>query len=386
MARREISHPTVRHVVPERFLMAAEIDNRLGKLRRARGQSAAQLAKAVGVSRQTVHAIEAGNYIPNAVVALRLARALDTGVEDLFRLAEDGVEADPRIEKAMFLSHEGDLEVGRPVQLGRVGKKLIASLASPFPCYLPAADALVMNRARVRLIRPESLENRVIVSGCDPGISVLARHAQVAGIELIPVHRNSSQSLELLKKGCVHVAGSHLLDGASEESNLPQIGKMFPKKSIAVISFAWWEEGIVTAPNNPKSIQTVEDLARPNVSIVNREKGAGARLLLDRQLALSKMAPLKVRGYRLNAQGHLDAAWQVAKGVADCCIATRAAAQSLGLGFIPLARERYDLAIAKRDLSTPAIETLFDIVNRAAFRKELATLGYETGASGRRML
>ncbi|MDQ6663236.1 MAG: molybdate metabolism transcriptional regulator, partial [Acidobacteriota bacterium] len=113
---------------------------------------------------------------------------------------------------------------------------------------------------------------------------------------------------------------------------------------------------------------------------------AGARLLLDRQLAALKMESQAVRGYGINAQGHLDAAWQVAKGHADCCIAPRAAAQTLGLGFIPLARERYDLAILNRDLASPAMETLFDIVNRASFRRELANFGYETRESGRRML
>ncbi|MDQ2898898.1 MAG: hypothetical protein M3Y07_03750, partial [Acidobacteriota bacterium] len=301
--------------------------------------------------------------------------------KDLFRLAGEAVEAD-----TVFLPNESGLKPGQPVQLGRVGKKLIASLPSPFPCYLPPADALVMSGAKVRLIRSEGFENRVVVAGCDPGISVLARHARAAGIELVLVHRNSSQSLDLLKKGCIHIAGSHLRDSASGESNLPQIGKMFPNKSVAVISLAWWEEGIVTAPNNPKAIQTVEDFARTDVSIVNCEKGAGARLLLDGQLASLKMKALAVRGYQLNARGHLEAAGQVAKGAADCCIAPRVAAQSLGLGFIPLVRERYDLAIAKRDLSTPAIETLFDIVNRAGFRRELANLGYDTGASGQRML
>lgn len=363
-----------------------EIDNQLGKLRRARGQSAAQLANTVGVGRQTIHAIEAGNYMPNALIALRLARALDTSVEDLFRLAGDGAEADTRTERAMFLSNESGVQPGRPVQLARVGKKLIASLPSPATCFLPPADALVISASKVRLIRSEGFENRVVVAGCDPGISVLARHAQAAGIELVPVHRNSSQSLELLKKACVHIAGSHLPGGASGESDLPRIGKMFPKKSVAVVSFAWWEEGIVTASNNPKEIRTVEDLGRPDVSIVNREKGAGARQLLDRQLASRKMETLAVRGYQNNAQGHLDAAWQVAKGVADCCIAPRAAAQNLGLGFIPLARERYDLAIGIGDLRSPAIETLFDIVSRGTFRRELANLGYETSESGRRVL
>src|SRR5208283_2365760 len=152
---------------------------------------------------------------------------------------------------------------------------------------------------------------RLLVAGCDPGISVLARNAQLAGLELVLAHRNSSQDLQLLKKGSIHVAGTHLRDEATGDSNMPAIGAVFPKGSVAVFSFALWEEGIVAAAGNPKRIWGVEDLARKDISIVNREAGAGSRKLLDAQLKRLGIPAGAVRGYQKLASGHLDAAWQV---------------------------------------------------------------------------
>jgi molybdate-binding protein/DNA-binding XRE family transcriptional regulator len=370
-----------------------EVEKRLSELRQAKDLSAAHLAGIVGVSRQTIYAIEAGSYVPNTVLALRLARALDATVEELFRLPEERAGSDQAEEQATLVPTAEPLQAGQPVQLGRVGTRLIASSPSPIPWYLPQSDAVITKttatgkKAFVRPLRSdESLGNRILIAGCDPGVSVLARVAQAAGVELVLVHRNSSQSLELLKNQLVHIAGSHLRDEASGESNVPHIGRIFPAKSMAAISFAWWEEGIVTAPGNPKEIRGFADLARRDVSFRNRECGAGARSLLDQKLAALGIDAKKIRGYETTAQGHLHAAWHVATGSADCCIATRGAAQRFGLGFVPIVRERYDFVLRRSDLETSAVQTLFDMVSRSSFRRELASFGYDTSASGERIL
>jgi len=225
------------------------------------------------------------------------------------------------------------------------------------------------------------------VAGCDPGISVLARHAQPAGIDLVLAHRNSSQALALLKEGAVHIAGSHLKDEASGECNLPQIGRLFPRNSVAVIAFAVWEEGILTAAGNPKSIREIADLARPEVAIVNREPGAGSRVLLDSHLHRLGVSSGKVRGYERLAPGHLPAAWQVQSGAVDACLATRAAARLLGLHFIPLVTERYDLVIRRQHLDLPRMQNLLDTLARSGFRRELEGFGgYDTRVAGQRVL
>jgi molybdate-binding protein/DNA-binding XRE family transcriptional regulator len=370
------------------------IENNLGALRRKRGFSASQLAALTGVSRQTIYAMEGGSYVPNTVVALRLARVLEQTVEDLFSLSGELPAPALRTEQATLLPGAGPAQPGQPVQLCRVDKRLYAATSSPIPWYFPASDAVVAGKSvergqtRVQMFQSDQgLGNRILVAGCDPAISVLARHVQLAGIELMLAHRNSSQSLALLQEGCVHVAGTHLRDQTTGESNIPEIGRLFPKNSVAVITFAIWEEGIVTARGNPKGIKGIEDFANPGVTIVNREPGAGSRRLLDAHLARLGIKGPKVRGYRREVQGHLPAAWQVQSGAADCCIATRGAARVFGLGFIPLTSERYDLAIRRRHLDLPPIQTLLDTLSRSGFRRELESLGgYDTKVAGQRML
>ena len=371
-----------------------EIETKLAAIRRKRGLSAIQLASAAGVSRQTIYAMEGGTYVPNTAVALRLARALDSTVEELFALTESAAAPDLRSERVMLLPGSGPVQPGQPVQLCRVENRLLACVPSPVPWYFPTSDGVVaepartQGKARVQIFQEEGdFANRILVAGCDPGISVLSRHVQPAGIELVLVHRNSSQALALLKEGCAHIAGTHLRDEASGESNLPEIGRLFPKNAVAVIAFAIWEEGILTAAGNPKNIRGMEDLAREDLTIVNREKGAGSRALLDAHLQRLGILPQNVRGYERLAAGHLPAAWQVQSGAVDCCLATRAAARVFGLHFIPLVSERYDLVIRKQHLDSPRMQNLLDTLSRSGFRRELEGLGgYDSRIAGQRVL
>ena len=121
--------------------------------------------------------------------------------------------------------------------------------------------------------------------------------------------------------------------------------------------------------------------------MVNREKGAGSRRLLDENLKRLNIDAKAVRGYHQLATGHFSAARLVSGGLADCCIATRATARAFHLDFVPLISERYDFAIRRQHLKLPAIQTLLNVLNQSAFRRELEGVGgYETRASGQRML
>src|SRR5438445_9862815 len=206
-----------------------EIENHLGKLRRKRGLSAAHLADAAGVTRQTIYAMEGGDYVPNTAVALKLARALEVAVEDLFTLPAEDAAPQTRSEQVLFLPGSDTPFPGQPVQICPVDRRLVASAPSPVPWYFPASHAVVAEKPSARgkttvevFDTEDEFRNRILIAGCDPGISVLARHVQSAGIELVLAHRNSSQALALLKEGCVHIAGTHLRDEASGESNLPE--------------------------------------------------------------------------------------------------------------------------------------------------------------------
>ncbi|PYT24011.1 MAG: molybdate metabolism transcriptional regulator [Acidobacteria bacterium] len=371
------------------------IDNNLAQVRQHRGYSAVALAKAVGVSRQTVYAIEAGSYIPNTVLSLQLARVLEVTVEELFSLGEGGPALAPTREMELLPGSES-VQPGQPVQLYRVDRRMMGSAPESIAWNLPPADAVLISaptgskknrRGRVQMfLDDEELTNRLLLAGCDPGMSVLARHAQRAGVELVLAHRNSSQALTLLQQGCVHIAGSHLRDEVTGESNLPAVKRIFKRESVAVVSFAVWEEGFVTLKDNPKRIRSVEDLARKGVTLANREPGSGSRILLDSILSKAGIKSANVDGYDRTSHGHLAAAWRVRLGSADCCIATRAVARVLGLDFIPLITERYDLVIRKRQFGLPAMQGLLDTLSRTAFRRELEGLGgYDTGCAGKRV-
>lgn len=355
------------------------VHNRLAEFRQRRGVAAAALAKLAGISRQTIYAMEAGNYVPNTAVSLRLARALEAPVEDLFSLDAEEPRP-PRLVRAEIIG-TGDLFAGAPVELCRVNGRLVGVPAVPAPRQLPSTDALLVSpeRSTVELLREEDSESRLLVAGCDPATSVLARHLQRANVRLVTAPVNSTVALQLLKRRLVHVAGTHLKD------EVAAIRAEFPGKSVAVFAFAVWEEGLVLARGNPKKIRRVEDLARAEVKLVNREKGSGSRQLLDRRLKAAGISPRSVAGYAECAAGHLAAAWRVHAGLVDCCVATRSAARAFGLDFVPLTSERYDMVLRQEHLELGAVERLLDTLTQAAFRHELEALcGYDTRETGRR--
>ena len=162
---------------------------------------------------------------------------------------------------------------------------------------------------------------------------------------------------------------------------------MFAKDSVAVVAFALWEEGIVVSPGNLKNIRSVSDFVRRDVKIINREPGAGCRLLLDSLLHRLGLAGKDVKGYDRLALGHLPAARQVHDRQADCCISTRAAARVFGLNFIPLSTKRYDLVLRKTHLKLPQVEALIETLGRASLRRELEGFaGYDMKSAGDRLM
>jgi putative molybdopterin biosynthesis protein len=349
--------------------------SRLAGMRKTRGISAVQLAAQVGVTRQAVYAIEAGTYMPNTVVALRLARILDTSVENLFAL-EDEEKPSGNIRTFEPLDDTFSFELGEPIQICRVGRRAIGVAPSPFPAWLPVADGVVTGaisgagQSAAMAGEPDDA-NRLLIAGCDPALSLLARHARETGIDVILASGNSARALEWLRAGKVDVAGSHLND--------PIAGG----RAFSVLTFALWEEGFVVRRGNPKGIRSVADLANPGVRFVNREEGSGSRKLFDSLIEAAGMKASKVNGSETTASGHLAAAWAVASGAADCCIAAGSAARRYGLDFVPIAAERFELVLHKRDLTKKSVQGVLDVLNRARFRRELEMIaGYDVSRAG----
>ena len=356
------------------------VGSRLAELRKRRGVAAADLARAAGVSRQTIYAMEAGDYIPNTAVALKLARALECTVEEMFQLDEETPEAPPVVQAEIICG--ADCFAGAPLELCRVGARLVAVPAMPVPWHLAPADGLLVDPAqsRVQLLAGETT-NRLLLAGCDPATSVLSRHLQRAHTGLVAAPVNSSAALDLLHRGLVHVAGTHL------ESGLAQAQAATAGEGNAVFAFAVWEQGLVVARGNPKRLRGVEHLAKKGVRLANREEGSGSRQLLDARLKAAGVAGKSVAGYSdAPAAGHLAAAWRVYAGLADCCVATASAARAFGLDFVALTRERYDLVVPLKHLEFAPVQRLLETLSQAALRRELEALcGYDTRETGQRV-
>jgi molybdate-binding protein len=338
---------------------------------------------------------------------LKLANVFEVSVEELFRFDSGASETAETLElipphtpdtsytsRTSHTSYE-EARPGVPVRICKVNNRLMAVPFEPL-FWLPPADAVLIEtenrgggtKARIFNRNEEkALGKRIMIAGCDPGISVLLRQLQKKGVDAVPVFRNSSQSLDLLKQSMVHIAGTHIRDEETGESNLPIVKRLFPEESVVVVSYAFWEEGIVVARGNPKGIEGIEDMARKGVRIVNREPGSGMRRKIDSHLKKHGISASDVKGYESVAPGHLQAAWQVKTGEADCCLATKTAACVLGLDFIPLDRERYDLVIRKQSMEHPGVKVLLDVLCRAAFRRELEGMGgYDARVAGNRLM
>ena len=232
-----------------------EIETTLGKLRRKRGISVIHLANATG--REPPDDLCDGGRHLRAEYRRRAAPGAGRSKRrwrSCSRLPKTFPSRTCARRRASFCPVPKLPQAGQAVQLCRVDKRLMAARAfagavvsSRHRCGRRREAGCRRARRRCRSSRPKGdFTNRILVAGCDPGISVLSRHVQAAGVELVLAHRNSSQALSLLKEGCVHVAGTHLRDESSGESNLPAIDRLFAKNSVAVISFAVWEEGILT--------------------------------------------------------------------------------------------------------------------------------------------
>ena len=367
----------------------------LKAVRSQKGLAAADLAKLAGVSRQTIYAIEDGRFLPNTLISLKLAKALKVSVDDLFSLTDENRPA--KIVDAEAPAGRRDMITEG--QLVRLFSSANASIAVPVQDtfdYLPTADGFVDSKLgrglRVKLPFESNFDQRkqeqfLVVAGCDPALSLLRRAASPFGVEVIPLPLASQRALTLLANGVVHVAGSLLLDTKTDVFNLTAVRSTFPNGGVKVLNFAVWQTGFVTAPGNPKNLHAIADLARADVSIINREAGSGPRAFLDAALKSCGLTGTKVNGYRKIAHGHLRAAFYVANGWADCCLATSSAARCFGLGFVPLKTERFDLVFPEAFLKSKLGQTVANILNQRTLRHELAGIaGYETGQTGKALI
>lgn len=233
---------------------------------------------------------------------------------------------------------------------------------------------------RVELYRSRSdIEDTVVCIGShDNALDVLGnflkkRHPRFS---LSSAHVGSMGGLLALKRGEAHCAGTHLLDEVTQEYNIGFVKKMLEGVPVVLVNLVYRTQGFIVPKGNPKGVKGFQDLARKNIVFVNRQPGAGTRLLTDLYLKKFNIDPREVKGYIHEEFTHMAVAAAVLSGVADTGLAVLSAAQALDLDFIPVAEERYDLAIPGRFYDTPMMEALLSIIRTdRAFRDHIVAMG-----------
>ncbi|TDF95163.1 helix-turn-helix transcriptional regulator [Paenibacillus piri] len=238
--------------------------------------------------------------------------------------------------------------------------------------------------ASINAIRP------IVITGHDIGLDILAKHMEkhIAGIRPLRSFVGSLDSLISMYRGESDIVSTHLLDGDTGEYNLPYIRRLLVGSSYIVVNLLSRNAGLYVEQGNPLQLEHWTDLSRQGLRFVNREKGSGARVLLDEQLRLHGINPGQLDGYDNEQTNHLGVASKVASGEADVGVGIEKAASIVGqLDFIPLIRERYDLVMLKSTENQAWIHSVLQILQSMEFKQELQTIsGYDLSRTGEILL
>jgi molybdate-binding protein/DNA-binding XRE family transcriptional regulator len=382
---------------------------RLRLARQARGLSQQQLAGMAGVTRQAVSAVESGHSDPSLRVALSLARALGMTVEALFG---PGDPADPVLARPVAatggggarvaLATVGDTFVALPLDgdpASRVGfgpagglvegaatRPVNSSATRPVnsAATRPADGAATrsahsaVNAADLIPVRPIGPPRpTLVVAGCDPALPLLETPLALldpsVGFAWWPC--GNGEALRLAGAGLVHAAGVHQDDAEVEEAAIPG--------GAETVGFTAWREGLVIRPGT--TARGLADVARLGLRLVNRELGAQARTLLDRERLRLGLDPAELPGYDSQAAGHLQVAAAIAGGLADAGVSSEPAALAYGLDFIPLAAERFNLVLPAKHAASREVQGLLKVLTSPWLLAQLASLpGYDAAGCGER--
>ncbi len=288
------------------------------------------------------------------------------------------------------------------VKLGQVGDKIIAtpmSRGAGIITSLIRADGLLKvpkltegmeagESVNVELFRPlEEVKNTIVTVGShDISLDILGNliKQENADMSLSSAHVGSLGGLMAIKKGEAHVAGMHMLDEETCEYNIPYINRLLGDKAVTVVNLLYRQQGFIVPRGNPKGIEDVTSLLREDVLFVNRQRGAGTRILLDYYLKQKGIDPRAIKGYDHEEYTHMAVAVAIASGAVDTGLGILAAANALDLDFVPLTEERYDLVIPTDYLDSPLIQTLLKTISSPIFTDRITALGgYDTRDTGK---
>jgi putative molybdopterin biosynthesis protein len=286
------------------------------------------------------------------------------------------------------------------VTVGRVGERIVAaplSRGAGVITSLVRADGIVRiprftegvdagQDVAVELYRdPADIERTIVHIGShDLCLDLLAQFLADSGRRFSSANAGSLGGLMALQRGDAHLAGSHLLDPETGEYNVSYVKRYLHDVPVVVMTFMHREQGLIVAPGNPKSIKDLTDLTRDGISFVNRQRGAGTRVLLDYHLVKCGIDPKRIKGYDREEYTHMAVAAAIQSGVADCGLGIASAASALNLDFIQMAKERYDLVIPCVHYESDVLRPLLDLIQGKDLRRMIGELpGYDTQDMGK---
>ena len=353
---------------------------RLRLARQARGFSQQQLAGMAQVSRQAVSAVESGLSDPSLRVALALSRALGVTVEELF-----GPAIPEPVVSVRSLAPLGP--AGSRVCLAPVGDSFVALPlvgATVARAGFASAGGRTTDTGEVVPLGPP--RPTLVVAGCDPALPLLELPLSLVDppISFAWWPCPSEEALSLASDGLVHVAGAHLRGRSGDYNTGP--ARELLRGGADVIGFCSWREGVVLRPDLAGKVTSVADVAAAGLRLVNREPGAEARRVLDRELTRTGVDVGQLAGYQTQVSGHLEVAAAIAAGLADAGIASEPAALAYGLAFVPLAAERFDLVVPTAHASSREVQGLLRALTSPWLLDQLASLpGYTVTQCGERI-
>lgn len=316
-----------------------------------------------------------------------------------------GTIGEPRERTRASMSRKVHSSIGEDeflrVRLGRVGGSTVATpiqRGAGVVMSLVRADGIVTiprfsegvdagEAVDVELLRPiESLDKTLVVIGShDVTIDLIASELRRIDPRLTLASSNvgSLGGLLALRRAEAHLAGTHLLDEETGEYNVSFVRRHIPNEDVILVTLAHRVQGLIVPPANPKSIESLNDLTRGDVRFVNRQRGSGTRVLLDYLLSREGIAPEDVAGYEREEFTHLAVAAAVAGDAADVGVGVLSSARALGMDFVPLSTERYDLAIPKRHYESVLLAPLLSLIGSEDFKRQIHALGgYDTTSTG----
>ncbi|MBO4360516.1 MAG: molybdopterin biosynthesis protein [Eubacteriaceae bacterium] len=279
------------------------------------------------------------------------------------------------------------------VQLGRTGEKLTAvplNRGAGVVSSFVKADGLLSipqnyegleagEKAQVTLLRdPADIDRTIIVIGShDPLIDEISDMLRRKGSEFFisSSHVGSMGGIMAAKRGENHIGGTHLLDEESGTYNIPYLKQYFPDGDAVLIHSVYRQQGLMVTKGNPKGIKGIQDLVRPGISYVNRQKGSGTRVLLDYLLKKEGISPEGIYGYEREEFTHTSVAAQIAGGSADCGMGIYSAAKMYDLDFVFICNEQYDFLTTRKYLDTPMIQEFISVLKSPEFTDRMIAMG-----------